>query len=674
LSKKILVIVESPKKARKIQSYLTKEYHVMASMGHVTDLPTNKLSIDIKNDFQTKYEVMDGKENIKKDIQKAVLNAKEIILMGDPDREGHAISVNIAEHIIKTKVPMYRASTNKITLQAVKEAINKKVILQKGSLYEAYEARRILDRIVGYKCSFITQTATGGKSVGRCQSVALKIIADREKEIRAFVPIVYWPIEAEIITKKMEKIAAVIKLPKPLDIPTQAEANKIIAVLKKGPVKVSKYEQKETKQNAYAPFTTTTMMQAASSVLSMSLGAISKTSQSLYEQGHITYHRTDSVVMDVGAVNDIRSYVQGKFAATYLPTSANIYANKSKHAQESHECVRPIDLLVTNVTGSADEQKLYKLIWKRAVSSQMSPAKYERRSAEFGCGKYILSATGSKELFDGFRAVWTYGGSQDSELVKVSVGDLVNVIDCKTERKETQPPNRYTAPSLIGKLEKEGIGRPSTMKTIIQTIIDRQYVEQKSKAFHATELGIRVCDFLEASKFCFIDIGFTSDMESKLDGIENKEKNKLDVLKEFWDRLKTDLANAKNTKEEMQKTEFDCPKCAKKKIAAKLVKKHSKFGAFFSCENYKKDKSGCDYTAKVGDDGKPIEKVKKVVKKSGLPCPKCGADLVVRKSSVGEFLGCENYRKGCKGIYDMQGIEIKTSGKKKKTKWKKWKK
>ena len=506
MSKKILVIVESPKKARKIQSYLTKEYYVMGSQGHIVDLPTNKLGVDIKNDFKTQYAVMDGKATIIKDIRKAVLNAKEIILMGDPDREGHAISINIADHVIKTKLPLYRASTNRITKKDVKEAINKKVILQKDSLYDAYEARRILDRLVGYKCSFITKSATGGKSVGRCQSVALKIIADREKEIKAFVPIVYWPIEAEIITKKMEKIVAVIKMPKPLDIPTKAEADKIIAALKKGPVRVSKYEQKEVKQNPYAPFTTTTMMQSASSVLNMSLAAITKVSQSLYEGGHITYHRTDSTTMDTGAVKDIRSHIQNKFAATYLPSTPNVYIKKSKHAQEAHEAIRPTDIKAINITGSDDEKKLYKLIWKRAVASQMSPAKYERRSAEFKCGKYILAANGSKELFDGFRAVWTYGGSQDLELPVVAVGDKVNVIDCKTERKETQPPKRYTAPSLIGKLEKEGIGRPATMKTIIQTIIDRTYVELKKKAFHATDLGIRVCDFLEAAKFCFIDI------------------------------------------------------------------------------------------------------------------------------------------------------------------------
>ena len=669
---KFLVIFESPKKAVKAKGFLGKDYITMATKGHIIDLPINKLGVDVAKDFQPTYVPMSTeKKNIISDISKKAAMAQIVYLATDDDREGEAISYHINNNL-PNGIQVKRARYNKVTKQAIADAIKNAGTIDLD-LVQAYETRRILDRLVGYKCSFVTQTATGGKSVGRCQSVALKIISDREKEIQAFVPIVYWPIEAEIITKKMEKIVAIIKLPKPLDIPTKEEAEKIIAVLKKGPVTVSKFEQKEVKQNAYAPFTTTTMMQAASSVLGMSLSTISKASQSLYEQGSITYHRTDSVVMDAGAVNDIRSYVQGKFAATYLPSAANVYVTKNKHVQEAHEAIRPTDVKVINITGSADEQKLYKLIWKRAVASQMSPAKYERRSAEFQCGKYILTANGSKEIFDGFKAVWTYGGGQDTELPVVVVGDKVNVIDCKTERKETQPPKRYTSPSLIGKLEKEGIGRPSTMKTIIQTIIDRQYVEQKSKAFYATDLGIRVCDFLEASKFCFIDIGFTSDMENKLDGIANKEKNKLDVLKEFWDRLKTDIANAKNTKEDMQKTEFDCPKCAKKKIAAKLVKKHSKFGAFFSCENYKRDKTGCDYTAKVGDDGKPIEKEKKVVKKSGLQCPKCGADLVVRKSSVGEFLGCEKFPK-CQGIYDMQGVEIKISGKKKKNKWKNWKK
>ena len=667
---KILVIVESPTKAKKIQGFLGKDYVVVASQGHVFDLPPDELAVDIKKDFEPKYAIMDKRKDIWQNILQEAKNVKMVYLAGDADREGQALSQNMSDNLPKG-LAKKRMTYHEITKKAIDDAVKNVCDMNDGiNLYYAYEVRRILDRLAGYKSSFVVQQATGGKSAGRCQSAGLRILVDREKEIIAFVPIVYWPIVAELLTSKNEKIVADVRNPVPLKIGTKEEAEKIIAALKKGPVKVSKFDQKNTKQNPFAPFTTSTLYQAASTILGMSTSRSKVAAQGLYEKSLTTYIRTDSTFIAPDFVDKIRDHIKASFSSTYLPSSSNVYAAKSKNAQEAHEAIRPTDISVSSYTGgTADEKKLYELIWQRTVASQMTPAEYLRTSAEFSCGSYKLGANGSKELFDGYKKVWTHSASNEVELPMLKVGDVVKAIDVKTEKKETQPPSRYSEASFIKTLEKEGIGRPSTYESMCKTLIDRGYVELKSKAYHPTELGIKVVDFMVASDFCFIDVGFTNDTETKLDKIANKELTKLEVLKEFWDRLKKDIDNAKDKKAENAKTTYPCPKCVKNGKKAFLLKKHSKYGAFYSCENYKKDGDGCDYIANVGENGEPVEKVKQVVQKSDKKCPNCGKLLVIRKSKKGnDYLACSDWNKDpkCKGFFDLQGVKMDFSKSKKK--------
>jgi len=665
-----LVIVESPKKAKHIQSFLGSSYKVVASVGHMYDLPKKQLGIDIKKDFKPTYVIMDDKKDVEKNIHKLAKNANIIYLMADLDREGSGIAKNIHDHLPKDCV-VKRATTNEITKTAVKKAIQNAYSMDdEKDLVNAYEARRILDRIVGFRASWPVQQATGGRSAGRCQSVALRILADREKEIQSFIPIIYWPIVAELLTNKKEKIIAEIKVPKSLDISTKEEAEKIINVLKKGPVKVSKYDQNQVDVNPYPPFTTSTLYQAAAAI-GISLQGCKVASQSLFENSFCTYIRTDSTNICAEAMTNIHFYIKSNYNNQYQLSKPRNYKSKVKNAQEAHEAIRPTDIKLEKLLqGTDDEKKIYELIWRRTVASQMTPAKVLRSSAEFKCNKYVLGATGSKELFDGFRKVWTYGNTDDRYMPIIKVGDTVDVIDIKTEKKETQPPKRYSEASLTKLLETEGIGRPSTYANIITTILDRGYVEKKKNIFHATELGIRVSDFMVSSDFCFIDTKFTSKMEDDLDEISNGKKNKLEVLNAFWERLKKDLEKAKVVKNKSQQTNFECPECKKNNIKANLLKKVSKFGPFFSCENYKKD-GGCKYTASVDENGEPKEKVKKdPPKESQFKCPKCKSVMVERTGPYGVFLGCSAYPK-CKTIMDMQG-QVKEPAKKK---WKKnWKK
>ena len=665
---KYLAIFESPKKAAKVKSFLGKDYEGIASFGHVIDLPPKKFSIDIKKDFKPTYAIMDDKKDVVKDIVARAKKAQIVYLMSDPDREGEAISWHISNQFPKGTVfkrATYHSVTKKAFQDAIKNAGNIDI-----DMVNAYEARRILDRLVGYRCSYITQQATGGRSAGRCQSAALRIIADREKEIQAFVPVIYWPIMAELLTrgKPKEKIMADIKKPKPLDISTKAEADKIIAVLRNGPIKVSKYEQKNVSQNPYAPFQTSTLYQCAASV-GINMSRTKSAAQSLYNQGLITYMRTDSVYIVPEEVTKIRDYIKTNYDAKYHTATANFYKNKTANAQEAHEAIRPTNIkLASYMSGTSDEKKIYEMIWRRTIASQMASAKMLRSSAEFSCNKYLLGDSGSKELFDGFRKIWTYSSAQEKYLPILTVGEEVDAIDITTERKETQPPKRYSESSLIEVLKKEGIGRPSTYESIVRTIENRKYVEKQKKAYHATALGLKVSEFLVKSDFCFIDLKFTAGVEDKLDEISNKKNDKLTVLSDFWRRLKKDLENAKMVKDNLSKSKYECPLCKKAGKKAFLMQKHSKYGAFFSCENYSKEDTGCKYTAQVNDDGTPKEKVKKPPpKKSKFNCPKCGKVMFVRNGPYGEFLGCSKFP-SCRGLRDISG-----NVKKKKNKYKKYK-
>jgi DNA topoisomerase-1 len=660
---KYLVIVESPKKTGYIKKFLGKDYDVIASYGHIADLPVKKLSVNIKKDFEPTYAVSPDKKATVKKIKEKAAKADIVYLMADMDREGEAIAWHI-QRILPKSTTIKRAVTGSITEQAVKDAINNAGDLDMDMVH-SYECRRILDRLAGYKASFPVQQATGGKSAGRVQSAALRVLAEREKEIQSFVPQEYWPIDVDLERDSGEVVTASIRVPKPLDIKTGEEANAIVEVLKKEKWKVSKYETKEKSTRAYPPFTTSTLYQSASSIMGWSSKKTAATAQLLYEQGSITYIRSDSTYVVPEFISAMRGDIPTKYGSTYLPSKANVFSNK-KNAQEAHEAIRVTDLAVEGVTGS-DANKLYKIIWKRTVASQVANSIQFVGGAEFKCKKYVFGASGSRVIFDGWRKVWDYGSTTDSVLPEFVVGEELKLLDVRTEQKFTSPPPRYTESSLTKELEKRGIGRPSTYASIPNTLFARKYIEKKKNTLFATEMGVRVSDFLVDSDFCFVDLEFTKNMENDLDCISKGDCNKLDILGNFWDRLKSDIANAKKKKAENSKTDYPCPDCG-----GFLEKKFSKYGPFYSCENRTNKENKCEYKCQIGEDGMPYEKPKVELEESDFNCSNCGSALIKRKSKKGwEYLGCKNWNKDeeCKGFFDKETGDKIVFGKKKK--WKK---
>ncbi|MFA5599857.1 MAG: type I DNA topoisomerase [Phenylobacterium sp.] len=649
---KYLVILESPGKVKKVQSYLGKEYDVVASYGHVMDLPKKQLGVNIKKDFEATFEVMPDKMDVVKNIISKAKKSQVVYIMTDGDREGAGIGRNIYELIRKEcDVEIKRAKTFEIKKEGVVDAIkNAYNIDDEDALVKSFETRRILDRLVGFKTSFLVTQASGGKSAGRVQSAALRIIADRENEIISFIPEVYYSIKAELVTKDFEKIMAIIKVPDQMEIKTEEEAKKICEQFKKNKTLVSKFDKKEFNSKPYSPFTTSLMIQSASSFLGMDAKATMSSAQSLYESGLITYHRTDSSSITASVISEIRDRIFVEIGQEYLHNQVRHYSS-SKNAQEAHEAIRPTEIPVVAGTN------LYKMIWKRAMASQMSDARYIKSTGEFTSGNYILAAHGSKRTFDGWRKIWDYGTDSDSYLPELKVGDEVKVIDISYEKCETSPPSRYTDNSIVKKLEQMGIGRPSTYASILDTLKNRKYIEVAKKSLKATQLGLDVNKFLVTANFCFIDLKFTAGMEDNLDLILNGEKNKLDVLNNFWTRLKDDIANSKTVKQNLSLTEFKCGKCGKF-----LNKKYSKYGAFFACSSYPK----CKQTYKIDKDGKPIESEAKEVKLSEYCCPACGEQLIIRVGKKGnEYLGCKNWQKAeCKGFYGIDGKKIEFTKKK----------
>ena len=664
-----LFIIEAPGKLKKIKTCLGSDFDVVATKGHVADLPKRKIGVDLKNNFDAQFQVTSDKEDLVDDLRSRAHESSDVYIATDLDREGEGIAALVASEI-GCRESAKRVRYNSITKKEILNAVENSGSIDE-QLVQAFEARRILDRLVGYRCSFLIKLATGGPSAGRVQSAALRILAEREQEVRDFVPTIYWPVTAELLTNGYEKIQTEIKKPKPLDISTEEQAKEICERIKQGPIKVSKFQKKEVSNNPFPPFTSDEMYRTASSIFGWKTNKTASVAQSLYNKALCTYHRTDATYMAPEAVNDIRQVVSS-YGDEYLPDKTNVYST-SKNAQEAHEACRVVDVNMTEYTsGSLDEKKLYEMIWKRTVASQMMPMRKLNIQSEFTVGDYVLSASGSKLLFDGWRRVWDYSNIVDKELPELTEGEEITCIDVNTERKETQPPSRYSEGSLIKKLKEEGIGRPSTYPTITSTLEDREYIES-GKNISVTDLGMKVNDFITTSDFCFADVAFTADMEEKLDKIARGEVTKLDVLREFWDRLREDIKRADNVREERkqnQKTEHRCPKCQKKDIEAYLCLRESRYGQFYSCENYKKKgENQCTYKADVGENGEPVEKKEKEVEYSQeFTCPECGGVLIVRKSKLGQFLGCEQFKQGCKGKRDMDGNVLEFQNKKNKSK------
>ncbi|ARN57212.1 type I DNA topoisomerase [Sedimentisphaera salicampi] len=688
---KNLVIVESPAKAKTINKYLGSEFEVKASNGHIRDLPSKGINVDIENGFQPTYDITPGKKKLVGQLRSAAKKCDNVYLATDLDREGEAIAWHLAKVLGVSDEHTYRVVFNAITKNSIRQAFADPGKLDMAKV-NAQQARRILDRIVGYQISpLLWKKVAGGLSAGRVQSVAVKIVAEREKEIRAFNPEEYWLIPAVFTTdldqtsngqhkyaESWEQLNAGEKKPsraeladwfeqhnafkaelarvggKKFGAKNQQQAEEIFHSLSGQDFTVSSVEKKESKSRPLPPFITSTLQQAASNRSGFGAKRTMRIAQSLYEGvdlgglgtiGLITYMRTDSTYLSPEALNAGRKYISEQLGADYLPDKPNFYAS-SKAAQEAHEAIRPTDPSITPQQARphlSDEQfRLYDLIWRRFIASQMTPAKWFITSvkvcAQAEVGECEFRASGRMLAFDGFTKIWQ-NRSTEQQLPEMREGQKLAAADLRPEQHFTKPPARYTEASLVKALEKEGIGRPSTYASIISTIQDRKYVEQIDKKLRATDLGIVVTEKLEDFFPEIMDIAFTRQMEENLDGIEEKNNDWVRVLEEFYGPFSSRLEQAKeqmkHAKAETTPSDYNCPDCG-----AKLEYRFGKNGRFLSCSKYPE----CKYACPCDSEGKPVKE-----EKSGHKCPNCGKDMVVKTGRYGKFLGCEDYPK-CKTI------------------------
>ena len=578
-----LVIVESPAKTKTLQKYLGDEYTVMSSIGHVRDLPKkNADAVDIENNFTPKYIISPGKQKVIDDLKKAAKKVNTVLLASDPDREGEAIAWHVAELIKPVNKNLKRVSFNEITKEAVLDALEQPRDIDMN-LKSAQEARRVLDRLVGYDLSgLIWKKVRYGLSAGRVQSPALRIVMEREREIRAFNPVTFFTITA---TLGKNKIFAPFVCTQEPNEKTETERIKLVA--ESNPWQVVKILTTDAKRSPKPPFTTSTLQQTASTRLGFSPSRTMGAAQKLYEAGHITYMRTDSTTLSTTALGQIYSYIESEFDSDHI--QKRVFSKKSKSAQEAHEAVRPSTIKKLSAGASADQKALYELIWARTVASQMRDAKMKRT-------KIIANVTskdnipdfavrGSQIVDPGWLKVDPASRSDDTEVPSLTEKDSLELSACTVEEKQTQPPNRYTEAGLIKELEKRGIGRPSTYASIMKTIIDRGYVTKEGRILIPTDTGEVVSTFLEAHFNEYIDDNFTSTMENKLDEIAYGERDYAKTLKEFY----TPFTKAVASKEDIEKLtnigpgpkEFPCPKCG-----SEMVKKLSRNGTFLSCARF----------------------------------------------------------------------------------------
>ena len=618
-----LLIVESPSKAKTIEKYLGAGWRVIASVGHVRDLVPENGSVDTAHNFEMKWQIMAGKEKQIKLIIDELKKADAVYLASDPDREGEAIAWHILDILKAKKVltgkKVYRVAFHEITKKAVLSAIeNPREIDQ--NLVDAYMVRRALDYLIGFGISPLLWRRNLGKSAGRVQSVAVKLVVDREREIESFVPVEYWSLTAACNAHGAKFNASLIsenghKIEK-MTIGNKAQMDAILSHVGTPEIAatVIAIDKKKTSRRAAAPFTTSTLQQEAARKLYFSSKRTMATAQKLYEHGLITYMRTDATNLSADAVNDIRAYIGRTYGDAFVPKSPNIYVTKSKNAQEAHEAIRPthFDDAMPNLSG--DEEKLYNLIWKRTIACQMTNAEFDSIAADIENNAHsaIFHAVGSTRTFDGFMRVYTESRDDDadaaeSKLPALSVGDAVMITELTPEQHFTQPPARYTEASLVKKLEELGIGRPSTYATIMSTIVDRGYVEQdKQRRFHPTSGGWVIAAYLAKYFDELVDVNFTAKTEDTLDDVSNGKQEKVAALRAFWTPTESMIDGARGIKtteiiDEINRVMHHhlfpdgndkCPKCG-----GKLGIKLSKFGAFIGCENY----PTCNYTQRLSD-------------------------------------------------------------------------
>ena len=619
-----LLIVESPSKAKTIGKYLGPGWRVIASVGHVRDLVPENGSVDTANDFAMRWQIMPGKEKQIKLITDELKKADAVYLASDPDREGEAIAWHILDILRAKKLlagkKVYRVAFHEITKRAVLEAIENPREIDEN-LVDAYLVRRALDYLIGFGISPLLWRRNLGKSAGRVQSVAVKLVVDREREIEAFTPVEYWSMTANCNLNKDNFQANLIsangqKIEK-MTIKNHDEMNLILSSIGTPEIdaNVIAIDKKKTSRKAAAPFTTSTLQQEAARKLYFSSKRTMATAQKLYEQGLITYMRTDATNLSVDAVNAIREYIAKSYGDKFVPNAPNVYVTKSKNAQEAHEAIRPthFDDAAHNLSG--DEAKLYELIWKRTIACQMRNAEFDSVSADIETQNKvaIFHAVGTVRTFDGFMRVYIEDNDdesdvKDAKLPQLNVGDNIKITELVPEQHFTQPPARYTEASLVKKLEELGIGRPSTYATIMSTIVDRKYVEQdKQRRFHPTPGGWVIASYLSKYFTDLVDVNFTAKTEDTLDDVSNGKQKKLAALRAFWTPTQSMIDGARDVKttdiidtinEQMHNHLFKdgdnkCPQCG-----GTLGIKLSKYGAFIGCVNYPK----CNYTKRLSDD------------------------------------------------------------------------
>jgi DNA topoisomerase-1 len=654
-----LIVVESPTKVKTLQKFLGREYVIKASVGHIKDLPEGELGVDLKKDFQPKYVIIPGKGKIVGELKKASKRVDNIYLGPDPDREGEAIAWHIAEEIGDEDKNVYRVLFNEITKKAVLEALQHPGRLQQPK-YEAQQARRILDRLVGYQISpILWEKVRRGLSAGRVQSVAVRIICEREREIQQFVSQEYWSITATLKGKE-SPVPFDAKLTKwkgkKVTLANESEALAIQKALEAVPFAVSKIVQQEKRRHPFPPFITSRLQQEAYRKLSFSAQKTMWVAQKLYEGvelgeigmvGLITYMRTDSPRISSEAVHQVRDWIKDRYGESYLPPKPNVYKSR-KGAQEAHEAIRPtsIDLEPDKVKNYLDKDQwaLYKLIWDRFVASQMASAVFLQTTVEIKADEAIFTSVGTIPTFQGFMALYVEGEDnnlsadrkdekEDAEkrLPVLSEGEVLELLGLTPRQHFTQPPPRFSEATLIKELEEKGIGRPSTYAAILSTIKEKEYVKLEKGKFAPTEMGLMVNDLLVVNFPDILDVEFTAQMEENLDKIEEGEKGWVETLKEFYHPFQKDLEMAKvsmrDVKKEKIPTDAFCELCH-----SRMVKRWGKRGYFLACSAYPK----CRYTREVeGNEEKKEE--------TEARCEKCGSPMVVKSGKFGRFLACSDY-------------------------------
>lgn len=635
-----LIIVESPTKSKTLTRFLGKDYQVASTMGHIRDLPKEKLGVEVEKNFQPSYVLVSGKKEVVSQLKKLAKQAKKVYLATDPDREGEAIAFHVAYLLGKKEDGLARIVFHEITKSAIEKALTQpgKINME---LVNAQQARRVLDRLVGYKLSpLLWRKIRRGLSAGRVQSVTVRLVVDREREIEKFVPEEYWKIMAELrrhIGGKRPEVPHFLTLlvkknGEKIRVGNETLAKEVVTELKAAGYEVAEMEKKEVTQNPGPPFITSTLQQQAAQRLRFSSKRTMRVAQSLYEKGLITYHRTDSVILAKEAIEKMRAFIKTSYGEKYLPQAVRLFKTKSKVAQEAHEAIRPTKIERETVKAGNDEQRLYDLIRRRALASQMAAAVWDQTQvlvqAAAKKNLYHLQAEGKMIKFDGWLKLFKV--PQGEALPKLKKGDELDLIKVSSEQKFTQPPARYTEASLIKALEERGIGRPSTYAPTISTIQTRQYVEKKERRFQPTSLGVTVNDFLIEYFPQIMDYEFTAQMEDELDEIANGKRKWVPVIREFYapfsEKLEGVTEVAERVKVPVEATEEKCPRCQEGNLVIRL----GKFGKFLSCSRFPDCKYTAPYTPKL----------------EGVKCEKCGGDVIIKKTKKGkQFYGCSNWPK-----------------------------